>query len=44
MGQLDGQKVTTVISLAQVGQLYSVAEMSKSETGGGEGVEVTVAS
>lgn len=26
----------------QVGQLYSVAEASKNETGGGEGVEVLV--
>ena len=26
----------------QVGQLYSVAEASKKETGGGEGVEVLV--
>lgn len=26
----------------QIGQLYSVAEASKNETGGGEGVEVLV--
>lgn len=30
------------LSQYQVGQLYSVAEASKNETGGGEGVEVLV--
>ena len=39
--------LTVVVSMSslfpvqyQVGQLYSVAETSKNETGGGEGVEV----
>ncbi|XP_070826757.1 phosphatidylinositol transfer protein alpha isoform-like [Chaetodon trifascialis] len=31
---------TVMLSMYQVGQLYAVAEASKNETGGGEGVEV----
>ena len=41
----DSALAVTPVSLFlqyQVGQLYSVAEASKNETGGGEGVEVLV--
>lgn len=34
------RNVFLCVSQYQVGQLYSVAEASKNETGGGEGVEV----
>lgn len=44
MKKIDGRVLWLILFLLylqyQVGQLYSVAEASKNETGGGEGVEV----
>ncbi|KAG1686947.1 Phosphatidylinositol transfer protein alpha isoform [Nymphon striatum] len=39
-GYLHTNPSTSLKGVYQVGQLYSVAEMSKNETGGGEGVEI----
>ncbi|GLD74358.1 phosphatidylinositol transfer protein alpha isoform-like protein [Lates japonicus] len=39
---IDPSTSTTTVEEYQVGQLYTVAEASKNETGGGEGVEVLV--
>ena len=37
---LQGENCREMLVTFQVAQLYSVAEASKNETGGGEGVEV----